>query len=231
MGQYRHGSYVVAGSPAAVTITLGFIPDHFIVYSRAPSVNTAIARAEWFLGMANPSGNVWTTNGSGIPVISSVTTNGFAPFATGASWTATQLTITNITQANPGVVTVSSIGALVNGDTVTISSVVGMIQVNTQRYIVGGISGATFKLYDFFGNPVSTSAFGAYTSGGMANIISTPPVAPVINSTTGQVTTQGQPPGLQYDTGSAGVVIGTSVVGIANDTMDWEAFLSTPTGW
>lgn len=164
-------------------------------------------------------------------VPSILTSNGFTTFSTGASYTSTILTITGITNANPGVVTLSSIGALVNGDTVTISSVVGMTQVNTNRYIVAGISGSTFKLYDFFGNPVDTSSFGTYTSGGQVNIISTPATAPTVSATTGQITAPGQPSGLVEDTGSAGIILGTSLFRNSADVFYWEAWLQTPTGW
>lgn len=80
-------------------------------------------------------------------------------------WSAdTDLTITGITQANPAVVTVSSIGNLVNGDKIVIQSVAGMTDVNfdgTNIYTVANIAGATFEL-----SGIDSSAFGAYTSGG-----------------------------------------------------------------
>lgn len=101
--------------------------------------------------------------------------------------------ITNVTQANPGTVTVNQVTlpngfALVIGMTVTISNVKGMYELNTNRYIVGNLdTGAmTFDLYDLKYNPVDTSNFNAYTLGGQVNIISYDPPA-------------GQPPGLMYN--------------------------------
>ena len=73
----------------------------------------------------------------------------------------TGLTITDITVANPGVVTVSDIGDLVDGDTVLIKNVSGMTEVNDIEFTVAGISGDTFEI-------VNTTAYTAYTSGGYA---------------------------------------------------------------
>lgn len=79
----------------------------------------------------------------------------------------TDLTITGITQANPGVVTVSSIGNLVNGDLIIIEDVVGMTEVNydgSNIYTVANIAGATFEL-----SGIDTTAFTAYSSAGTVN--------------------------------------------------------------
>jgi hypothetical protein len=83
-------------------------------------------------------------------------------------WTAdTDLTITGITQANPAVVTVSSIGDLVNGDQIVIQDVTGMTEVNfdgSNIYTVAGIAGATFQLQG-----IDSTAFTAYSAGGTVN--------------------------------------------------------------
>jgi hypothetical protein len=101
--------------------------------------------------------------------------------------------ITNITNAMPGVVTLASIALpfsfpVAQGQTVTISKVKGMSQVNDERYIVANFNpdALTFQLYDIKYNPVDTRSFNAYASGGQMNIISYDPPA-------------GQPPGLMYN--------------------------------
>lgn len=80
-------------------------------------------------------------------------------------WNAdTDLTITGITQANPAVVTVSSIGDLENGDQIVIQGVEGMTQVNftgANIYTVAGIAGATFQLQG-----TDSSAYTAYSANG-----------------------------------------------------------------
>jgi hypothetical protein len=91
---------------------------------------------------------------------------GYRVFAQTKTMSST-LTITGITQANPGVVTVAAIGALVNGDTVFISGVTGMTQVNNGVYTVAGIAGSTFQL-----SGVNTSGYGAYVAAGTAQIVS-----------------------------------------------------------
>ena len=81
-------------------------------------------------------------------------------------------TITAITKANPGVVTSSSHG-FSNGDTVVISGVVGMTQVNGKRFKVASVATNTFALQDIDGNNVNTSSYTTYVSGGIANRVYT----------------------------------------------------------
>lgn len=234
--QYRKGTFV--STTAAVTLKLGFVPDKVEItnYTKTIAAPAAgVCFSQWFNNISANGTALIDTYTAGAPVRSLLATNGVTPVSLGAAYTSTVLTITNISSATPGVVTVSSIGTLVNGDTVTISNVEGTVQLNTNRYIVGGISGSTFKLYDFFGNPINTSVMGAYVNNaanpGQVNIVTTPAVAPVLNPTTGQVITPGQPGGLEYDTGYAGVTLGTGVVGSNNDVIFWEAWFETPTGY
>ncbi len=243
MSQYRNG--IITSTGAAVTLPLGFVPDHFIVtnWTALATDATAVFRSEFFRNVT-PNGYAarWSkTVTTGAVTQANVTSNGFTPVILGADWQSTQYTITWISKANPGVVTISDRAPtntlnLANGMTVTISGVVGMTQVNTNRYIVanytaGGGTTATFSLYDLFGNPVDTTAFGTYSSGGIVNQISYPPTAPVLNASTGAVITPGQPAGNQYDIGYMGIILGTGVVGASTNVLFWEAFYSTPTGW
>jgi hypothetical protein len=243
MSQYRNGYFTSTG--AAVSLALGFVPDVFKItnYSvlLADSATPAVGTAQWYNNVVPSAYAIIQTYTNGAPVTTVATSNGFTPVILGADWQSTQYTITGITNANPGVVTVSVRAPtntlnLANGMIVTLSQVVGMTQVNTNRYIVGnytagGGTTATFSLYDLFGNPVNTIGFGTYSSGGIANQISYPPTAPVLNPVTGQVITQGQPAGNQYDIGYEGITLGTTVVGANTNIMYWEAFYSTPTGW
>jgi len=74
--------------------------------------------------------------------------------------------ITNITQANPGVVTAAGHG-LSNGEYVYITGVAGMTEVNGTEFKVAGVAGANFNLtHRNTGANVDTSAYTAYTSGG-----------------------------------------------------------------
>jgi hypothetical protein len=101
--------------------------------------------------------------------------------------------ITNITRSNPGVVTLATVAdptsiAVALGQTVTISKVNGMAQVNDNRYIVGNFDpiAQTFSLYSLNFTPVDTSNYTAYIAGGEMNIISFPATAT-------------NPPGLMYN--------------------------------
>ena len=71
-------------------------------------------------------------------------------------------TVSNITQANPAVVTASSHGYS-NGDHVYINSVVGMTEVNGRRYTVANVTTNTFEL-----SGINSTGYTAYGSGGVA---------------------------------------------------------------
>jgi hypothetical protein len=243
MSQYRNGTFV--STAAAVTLPLGFIPDviRTVNWTALATDATAVFQSEWYK-LVSPNASaaqLSKTITTGAVTQANITTNGFTPVTLGGDWQNTQYTITGISNANPGVVTISvrqptNTLLIGNGMTVTISNVVGMTQVNTNRYIVanytaGGGTTATFSLYDLFGNPVDTTAFGTYSSGGIVNQISYPPTAPVLNATTGAVITPGQPAGNQYDIGYMGIILGTGVVGASTNVIWWEAMTMTPTGW
>ena len=212
--QYRKGTYTNPASAVAVSLELGFIPSKFQVYQYTGwGTNDQTLKAEWFQGMPDASA-LLTTRGTTTLSSTLETTNGITPFSNGALWDTTQAVITGATKANPCVITATAHG-FATGDTVTISAVLGMVQLNTNRYIITVIDANSFSLTDLFGNVVDSTAFSTYVSGGIANKIST--------DTT--------PPGLQEDEGSAGVTIGTAAVGPNDAVMYWEAFLDTPTGY
>jgi hypothetical protein len=84
------------------------------------------------------------------------------------------LTITNITQANPGVVTYTGTDPA-NGDDVDISGVAGMTQVNGRRFRVANVNGGanTFELQTVTSVNVDTTAFTGYSAAGEAKRIYT----------------------------------------------------------
>ena len=84
----------------------------------------------------------------------------------GAYITEASKNITGITQANPGVVSVTSHGYSA-GDWVYINGVAGMTEVNGKTYLVGTTASGTFQLKsDLTGGNVNTSAYTTYSSGG-----------------------------------------------------------------
>lgn len=78
-----------------------------------------------------------------------------------------QKAITAITRASPGVVTIPTHGYS-NGDWIFLFNIVGMTQLNNGVYIVDNATTNTLTLKFLTGNPVDTSAFSAYISGGFA---------------------------------------------------------------
>lgn len=52
------------------------------------------------------------------------------------------------------------------GDWVSVTAVAGMTQINNQVYVVGAVTMATISLFDVYGNPINSTAFNAYISGG-----------------------------------------------------------------
>lgn len=74
--------------------------------------------------------------------------------------------ITGITQANPASVTSVAHG-LATGDQVYISGVTGMTQVNNRTFFVTVTGVDTFTLQNFLGTNINSSAYTAYSSGGL----------------------------------------------------------------
>ena len=75
------------------------------------------------------------------------------------------IAITGATTANPVVITATAHG-LSNGDTVDISDVVGMTDINANGWKVANKTTNTFELQDSNSTNVNGTAFTAYTSGG-----------------------------------------------------------------
>jgi hypothetical protein len=246
--QYRTGTInsTTALISSGVSLALGFIPDVFRIYNQTvlyAGTLSGVGESFWVKGFPNASAII-TTYTAGVSATSKITSNGITPVILGADFQNTLYTINTITNANPGVVTVASIAptnsmTLVNGMTFTISGVNGMTGLNTNRYVVAGLTIVgggptyTFNLYDTFGNPVDTTALGTFTTSPNAqmDVISYPPTAPILNPVTGQVVTPGSPAGLQLDIGYEGLTLGSGVLGSNGDVLRWEALYSTPTGW
>lgn len=85
---------------------------------------------------------------------------------------ATVTGITNITQANPGVVTRAAHG-LANGDRIILDGIVGMTELNGREVQVAGVTANTFQLRLPIATVtnLNTTSFTAYSSGGEWNRI------------------------------------------------------------
>lgn len=78
---------------------------------------------------------------------------------------AAPVTITDITQADPAVVTAAGHG-FTDGTTVFIKDVVGMTEVNGNFYVIRDVTTDTFSLESTGGDPVDSTGFTAYSSDG-----------------------------------------------------------------
>ena len=77
------------------------------------------------------------------------------------------LNITNITQANPGVLTYSGTDPA-NGDLFYVNDVEGMTQINDRYVQVSNVNAGanTFELKDWFGSAINTTSYDAYVFNG-----------------------------------------------------------------
>lgn len=94
--------------------------------------------------------------------------------ANGAYVTESAFNVTGATQANPGVITIPGNNFAV-GDWVYFAGFpsTSMYQLNTLTLVVASVAGSSATFNDTFGNPVNTTFFSPYTSGGTASRIFT----------------------------------------------------------
>lgn len=81
----------------------------------------------------------------------------------------TTTNISGATRADPVVITTATDHGYKSGDCITFSSVVGMTNLNGNRYFIVKLSDTTFSLRDESYRDINGTAYGAYTSGGACN--------------------------------------------------------------
>jgi len=139
MSQYRNGiiNSTTALIASGVTLPIGFVPDRFTIRNYTKTVaGSGVGFSQWIRNVTASDTAIISTYTAGAPVDTLLASNGISPVVLGADWRNTQYTITGISNANPGVVTVQSASPtntlpLANGMIVTISGVVGMTGLNT----------------------------------------------------------------------------------------------------
>lgn len=106
--------------------------------------------------------------GSGNLLKYKVTANNSETFEESVSaLSASTLTITDVTQASPAVVTTSTDHELVYGDEIFIDDVVGMTQLNGRRFLVLDTpSATTLELMSTGRSPIDSTGYTTYASGG-----------------------------------------------------------------
>jgi Ubiquitin-activating enzyme E1 FCCH domain len=140
--------------------------------------------------LANPG--VFTANPAGGNLVQSSTTG----FGLGATFNGALFGPNSLAVTTPGVYSVqptnpvsqsatsgSGVRATFNltwasagfntGDWIYLSDIAGMTELNGNTYVITSLTSTTFSLQDVFGNNINTSAFTAYSSGGLASRVYT----------------------------------------------------------
>lgn len=164
-GTYTSGGLAGEIVEVATTYTADELAD--LTFAQSADVLYIAHQAHPLATLSRSAATTWTLADAAI-------TNG--PFRTINSNRANRLsvtisgsaTITGITKANPAVVTTSAAHGFTAGQTVYITTVVGMTEVNTKKYVVTNPTTNTFELWDEAGVEVDSTGYGAYTSGGLA---------------------------------------------------------------
>lgn len=165
--------------------------------------NSQNLQGVWFRDM--PAGDALIIS-RGTTDLSSVleTSNGVTINNIAGGFTDQHKTITGITTATPGVVTVASHG-LSDGDRVVITKLSGNIgqELNNNTYVVDVLSSSTFALYDIYGLPV--------------------PVVSTYSASGGQITITGPSLGIVDAAPTYRLLLGTAVMGNDNDVIYFVA--------
>lgn len=125
-------------------------------------------------------------------------------------------TVDNITQADPGVVTMSAIGSIIEGDFFQIRGETGMTEINNTTYQVGTVVGSTFQILDIYGENVDTTSFSAFAGGGSYYPVPRNPIMGIIRF----IDSDGDNQIVIFDTARACKYNGTTLVFDPLDTSD-----------
>ncbi len=227
MAIVRKGTLTVAAGGVAQVLSLGFTPSYIRLQNKSLIVGNTngVQIAEWYNDSVSGSAYLWTTT-SGVPTITYTATNGVTPYITPsglefvpltglpAAAVNTNLTVTGISKAFQASITATHAftAADVGVTTVTFHGVVGMSQINTLSGVIQSVTSTTSFTVD-----INSLGFSAYSSGGIANIISG---VPAVTTTGFQV----------YNTplsnvGVSGVTLGTSLMVNTSDVWEYVAYL------
>lgn len=145
----------------------GYAPRELV---RITNNNWTLTEISFEPSQAAPSGLAVTENtaGSGEVLKYKVTANNTQTFEESlAALSASTLSITAVTKADPALVTTSAAHGLAYGDEVYISGVGGMTELNDRRFLVlSAPSTTTFRLMSTGRAPIDSTGYTTYTSGG-----------------------------------------------------------------
>lgn len=177
------GRYTVnPTTPAAEPVTGGGLSGATLNLAMGPA-QISVTNAGVFT--ANPAGGVLTQfatsgGGTGATFSSAIMGVNAASVVNPGSYTVfptnpvSQASTTGGGQGAEFNLTNSTVAAFNAGDWLYFSGVGGMTQLNGQTLVVAGVTGSNYSLEDVFGNPIDSTAWGAFTAGGTAARIYTP---------------------------------------------------------
>ncbi len=236
-GQTMTEAYYFKSAAAAHTFTFSFQPDKVVFNNLTAWTGTAnkLPVSVWFRDRTTAAHafqqQVIDSAAAQSFNFLDVATNGFTVADTAGGQASAHATISGITAADPCVVTHSAytfqtnqIVRLTDLGNVGISDR-GMSALNNNRYKIVVLSSTTFSLKDVItGEPIDSSAFTAYVSGGRIALethvisLNNPQVSPYSNLS------PYDPNPYQYDPIEYKLTAGTSVMGTDNDLFFVEVY-------
>lgn len=236
MAIVKKGTLSVVLGGAAQNLPLGFVPSYVVMENKTKIVaNTnGVQKFEWWSDNANASAYIYTMT-AGAPVLSYISSNGVTPYQTADSalYTASNLTITGISAAaNASITATHAMTAADVGVTVvSFHGIVGMTQMNTLSGVVQSVTSTTS-----FTVNINSSAFTAYSSGGIANIVTGKPAlqggalssANALGFSPLQAGTSQVLNTALFNAGSIGLTLGSSLMVTTSDVWQYLALLDAP---
>jgi len=236
-GQTMTESYQFVSGGAAHTFQFNFQPDKVVFNNLSDWTATAAGKpiSVWFRDQTTAAHAfqqqvIDSSAGASFNFLDTAT-NGFTVADTPGGQASSHAAISNITQADPCVVTTSAAHGFQTNQLVRFTNLGdcgavdhGMAQLNNNRYAIVVINATSFSLkFVETGEPVDSTAFTAYVSGGQVtnetHVISlnNPQVYPY-------AVTPYVPNPYQYDPVNYRLTVGTAVMGSSNDVFLVEVY-------
>lgn len=236
-GQTMTESYQFVSGGAEHTFQFNFQPDKVVFNNLSDWTATAAGKpiSVWFRGQTTAAHAfqqqvIDSSAGASFNFLDT-TTNGFTVADTPGGQASSHAAISNITQADPCVVTTSAAHGFQTNQLVRFTNLGdcgavnhGMAQLNNNRYAIVVINATSFSLkFVETGEPVDSTAFTAYVSGGQVtnetHVISlnNPQVYPY-------AVTPYVPNPYKYDPINYRLTVGTAVMGSSNDVFLVEVY-------
>ena len=177
---------------AGVVTTLGahgFVDGQFVTISGVVGMTTLnglsplYAKREPEIGLGDSSFSLWTdqeltTSYNTLPLAAYITGGVAQGGPSPSSYSGAQGNISNITNANPGVITSLTPHNLDSGDYVWLSDINGMTQLNNRAFYVSPTGDSFFELFDSYDGtsliaPINTTSYGTYVDQGSFQLVMT----------------------------------------------------------